>query len=131
MIIIYKTNDPCYSACILFEEDLSMRASLLSLAGLLLAFSFTVKANAEDYVLTIKDKQFSPSELMVPVGQKIKLIVKNTDPTPAEFESSDLNREKLVTAGNKIIIYIGPLDAGRYNYFNDFNRDTKGTIVAK
>ncbi len=108
-----------------------MRAPLISLAALLLAFSFSLKANAGDYVLTIKDKQFSPAELMVPAGQKIKLVVKNADPTPAEFESTDLNREKLVTAGNQIIIYIGPLDAGTYNYFNDFNRDAKGTIVAR
>ena len=131
MIIIYMINDPCYSARTFFEEDLSMRAPLISLAALLLAFSFSLKANAEDYVLTIKGKQFAPAELMVPADQKIKLVVKNADPTPAEFESTDLNREKLVTAGNQIIIYIGPLDAGTYNYFNDFNRDTKGTIVAR
>jgi plastocyanin len=90
-----------------------------------------MNANADDYVLTIQGNQFSPTELVVPAGQRIKLIVKNMDPTPAEFESTDLNREKLVTAGNKIIIYIGPLNAGRYQYFNDFHRDTKGTIVAK
>ncbi len=108
-----------------------MRTPLIVLTGLLLAFTFSVNANADDYVLTIQGKRFSPSELVIPAGQKIKLIVKNMDPTPAEFESSDLNREKLVTAGNKIIIYIGPLDAGRYSYFNDFNRDAKGTIVAK
>ena len=108
-----------------------MRAPLISLTGLLLAFSFSMPANAENYVLTIKDNQFSPSELVVPAGQKIKLVVKNADPTPAEFESTDLNREKLVTGGNKIIIYIGPLDAGTYSYFNDFHRETKGTIVAR
>ena len=108
-----------------------MRTPLIVLTGLLLAFTFSVNANVDDYVLTIQGKRFSPSELVIPAGQKIKLIVKNMDPTPAEFESSDLNREKLVTAGNKIIIYIGPLDAGRYSYFNDFNRDAKGTIVAK
>jgi plastocyanin len=108
-----------------------MRTPLILLAALLLTSTFAMNANAEDYVLTIKGNQFSPAELTIPTGKKIKLIVNNTDPTPAEFESSDLNREKLVTAGNKIIIYIGPLDAGTYNYFNDFNRNAKGTIVAK
>lgn len=108
-----------------------MRAPLISLTGLLLAFSFSSHANADNYVITIKDNQFSPSELVVPVGQKIKLIVKNSGTVPAEFESTDLNREKLVTGGNQIIIYIGPLDAGSYSYFNDFHRETKGTIVAK
>ena len=29
------------------------------------------------------------------------------------------------------IVYIGPLKAGSYNFFNDFNRSMQGTIVVK
>jgi len=88
--------------------------------------------HAEDYVITIKNNQFSPNELSIPAGQKIKIIVKNQDATPAEFESYELNREKVVTANSEITVYIGPLNPGIYGYFDDFHRDTtKGTIIVK
>ncbi len=94
--------------------------------------AFSINAQAQDYVLTLKDHQFSPKELTIPAGQKIKITVKNQDSTPAEFESSDLNREKLVAGNSAIIVFIGPLDAGSYGYFDDFHRDTTtGAITAK
>jgi len=102
--------------------------SVLLIASLLISAA----AFAEDYVITLKNNQFSPKELIIPAGQKIKLIVKNLDPTPAEFESSDLNREKIVGGNSEIIVFIGPLDAGKYGYFDDFHRDTTtGVIIAK
>ena len=89
-------------------------------------------ARAQDYVLTIKANQFLPQELVIPVDQKVKITVKNTDTTPAEFESYDLNREKIVSANSEIIVFGGPLSPGSYAYFDDFHRDTaKGTITAK
>ncbi len=93
---------------------------------------FVAAAHAEDFVITIKDHQFAPKELTVPAGQKVKLIIKNQDATPAEFESSDLNREKVVGANGEITVFVGPLDAGRYAYFDDFHRaTTTGVIIAK
>lgn len=93
---------------------------------------FSVAARAEDYVITLKDHQFAPQELTVPAGQKVKIIVRNQDATFAEFESSDLNREKVVAGNSEIFMYIGPLDAGRYGYFDDYHRTTTtGVIVAK
>lgn len=92
---------------------------------------FSASAYAEDYVVTLKDKQFSPQELVIPAGEKIKLIVKNEDTTPAEFESYALNREKIITGNSEAAIYVGPLKPGSYDYFNDFHLDTKGTITAK
>ena len=93
---------------------------------------FMAAAQADDYVLTLKNHQFSPKELTIPAGQKVKIIVRNQDATPAEFESSDLNREKVISANSEIIVFIGPLDAGRYGYFDDFHRDTTtGVIVVK
>ncbi len=88
-------------------------------------------AQADDYVITLKDDQFSPAELTIPAGQKVKLTVKNAGASVAEFESSDLNREKIVEAGSEIIVFVGPVDAGKYTYFNDFHRETTGTIIAK
>lgn len=109
-----------------------MKRSLLYSAALSVCLLFSVAAHAEDYVLTLKNNQFSPKVLTVPAGQKVKITVKNQDATPAEFESSDLNREKVVGANSEITIFIGPLNAGSYGFFDDFHRDTTtGTIVAK
>ena len=109
-----------------------MKRSLVYLVALSASLLFSAAAYAEDYVITLKNNQFSPKDLTIPAGQKIKITVKNQDATPAEFESSDLNREKVVGANSEIIIFIGPLDAGSYGYFDDFHRDTTtGIIIAK
>jgi plastocyanin len=89
-------------------------------------------AQAEDYVLTLKDHQFTPANMVIPAGQKIKLTIDNQDPTPAEFESFDLQREKVVGANSSIAVFIGPMDAGTYSFFDDFHRDTTtGTLIAQ
>lgn len=93
---------------------------------------FSTAARADDYMLTLKSNQFSPKELVIPAGQKVKITIKNQDTTPAEFESYDLNREKIVSANGEIIVLIGPLEPGSYAFFDDFHRDTtKGIVVAK
>ena len=71
-------------------------------------------------------------ELNVPVGQKIKLVVENRDATPEEFESKDLSREKVIPGKTSATIFIGPLKAGSYKFFGEYNEKTaKGVIVAK
>ena len=109
-----------------------MNRSLAYSLMLSVYLSFSATAHAEEYVLTLKSNQFSPKVLAIPAGRKIKLTVKNQDATPAEFESGDLNREKIVGANSEITLFIGPLDVGSYGYFDDFHRDTTtGTITAK
>lgn len=109
-----------------------MKKSFVHSVAISTLLLFSAAAYAGDYVITIKDNQFIPRVLIVPAGQKIKITVKNQDATPAEFESSDMNREKIVSANSEIILFIGPLDKGSYGYFDDFHRDTTtGTIIAK
>jgi plastocyanin len=97
------------------------------------SLALAVPAMAEEsFSLSIKGKAFEPNELAVPAGQKITLTVKNLNATPSEFESSDLNREKVVTGGSAITVFIGPLRPGSYEFFDDFSADTPhGHIVAK
>lgn len=88
-------------------------------------------ADAE-YQLTIRNHQFSPAELQVPAGKKIKLVVLNQDNTPEEFESHSLNREKVIPGNSRGIIYVGPLSAGKYEFFGEFHEKTaRGAIVAQ
>lgn len=92
-------------------------------------------ASADDtptFEIAIKDHKFLPATLEVPAGKKIKLIVKNQDPTPEEFESYELNREKVIPGNSQGIVFIGPLDPGTYPFFGDFNQATaQGKIIAK
>ncbi len=86
----------------------------------------------EFYTIVIKDHKFSPEEIVVPAGEKIKLIVDNQDPTPEEFESHDMNREKIIGGNKKAKIFVGPLKPGKYHFFGEFNMDTaNGYIIAK
>jgi heme/copper-type cytochrome/quinol oxidase subunit 2 len=102
--------------------------------SLVLILAVITGAAAQDpaYTLVIKDHQFQPTEIEIPAGQKIALIVKNNDTTPEEFESTELRREKVVAGGEQITVYIGPLKPGKYEFFGDFNPKTaRGHIIAK
>ncbi|OYV77794.1 MAG: hypothetical protein B7Z66_03460 [Chromatiales bacterium 21-64-14] len=82
--------------------------------------------------LSIKQGHFHPQTVQVPAGEKFKLRVTNHGPAVEEFESTDLNREQIVTPGHSIEVYLGPLKPGRYKFFGDFHPDTaKGEIVAE
>jgi plastocyanin len=99
---------------------------------LLLALLFPVSALAEEYKLVIKDHQFQPAEITIPSGTKVKLLVENQDSTPEEFESYSLNREKIVAGNSRVTLFIGPLSAGKYTFFGEFNPKTaQGIIIVK
>jgi hypothetical protein len=81
--------------------------------------------------LSIRNRAFEPSELEVPANRKIELHVRNADASAAEFESNELHREKVVPAGREVTVYIGPLQSGRYEFFDDFNPQARGHIIAR
>lgn len=86
----------------------------------------------DSYTIVIKNHKFNPAEIVVPAGEKIKLIIDNQDPTPEEFESHDMNREKIIGGNKKAKIFVGPLKPGKYHFFGEFNMDTaNGYIIAK
>ena len=109
-----------------------MRLRFFAFLALALLAPGAVWADPVEEHLSIKNHAFVPQELAVPAGQKIKLIVKNEDATPAEFESYELNREKVVPAQSEVTVFLDALDAGAYPFFDDFHRSTTtGKIVAK
>ncbi len=84
------------------------------------------------FEIEIREHLFYPSELTVPAGQKVKLVVYNRDPTPEEFESYELNREKVIIGGSKAVIFVGPLKPGVYPFFGEFNPKTaQGRLIAE
>jgi plastocyanin len=105
-------------------------------AALLLAASLPVSlpaAAADDEIrVVIENHVFQPTEVLVPAGKKIRLVVENRDATPEEFESHVLNREKVIAGKSTATIFIGPLTPGRYPFTGEYNEKTaKGVIVVK
>ena len=90
-------------------------------------------ARADDLpTLVFRQHRFVPDRIQVPAHVKFQLKVQNTDDSSDEFESVDLNCEKLVGPGQTITVFLGPLDPGEYKFFGDFHQDTaQGVLVAK
>ena len=107
----------------------------LAVLGLALAgFSDPAPMTAEEpvFVISIKDHVFEPVELELPAGERVKLVFKNLDPTPEEFESDDIGFEKIVLGGTQTSLYVGPLEPGTYNFFGEFHLDTaQGRLIVK
>jgi Cupredoxin-like domain len=117
-----------------------MKQPLIEKCGLALAVLALVllasmpAAKAEDAVtvhISLKSHRFQPGEPQAPAGKPITIIVKNLDPTPAEFESNMLRVEKVVVGGGTITMRIRPLQPGRYRFFDDFHNQTQGYLVVK
>ncbi len=106
-----------------------MKTRLLALA---LACLPLLSMAADEIKITIKDHKFSPAEVRVPAGQKVKLVIENQDATPEEFESHELNREKIIAPKSKAAIWIGPLKPGKYPFVGEFNQaSAKGVVIAE
>jgi len=105
-----------------------------TLAGLLLlsAMGTAGAANEPEFTIVIKNHRFTPTEITVPAGKKVKLIVDNQDATPEEFESHKLNREKVIPGNSKAVIWVGPLKPGTYEFVGEYHEATaKGKLIAK
>ena len=79
--------------------------------------------------LRIENHIFVPDIVEIPANQKVRLMVVNADPTPEEFESYELNREKVIAGGRKAAIFVGPLAPGDYPFFGEFNPRTAQGVV--
>jgi hypothetical protein len=112
-----------------------MRRSFFALSAgavLLAASGVPVQAQEQSFPLTIKNHQFEPAEFEVPANTKVKLVIKNEDPTPEEFDSSQLHREKVIPAGKEVSVVVGPLKPGRYEFAGEYNQKTaRGAIIVK
>lgn len=103
--------------------------SMIAAGGILLPV--VTEAQTPTFSLVIHDDRFVPSKLEVPAGQKIELVIKNERSAASEFESSDLRREKVVSPGQQISVYVGPLRTGPYEFFDDFHPQTRGHLIVR
>ena len=108
-------------------------AALMLACGLLLGAGASIAQDKDaEAKLVIKDHKFVPAELKVPANKKVKLVIENQDATAEEFESYELNREKVVPPKGQVSVFVGPLKPGRYPFFGDFHKETaKGVLIAE
>ena len=90
-------------------------------------------ASAQDTTLqiTVENHRFSPSELRAPANKPIVITIRNNDATPMEFESVSLRVEKIVAPKSQGSVRIRALSPGRYEFFDDFNQSTRGTLTVQ
>lgn len=106
--------------------------TLFSLSLMLGVYSHALRAATPVIEIEIRDHLFYPSVVEVPANTKVKLLIKNLDPTPEEFESYPLNREKVISGNSKVVIFIGPVAPGEYPFFGEFYPNTaQGIILVK
>ncbi len=82
--------------------------------------------------IEIRNHLFFPAEIEVPSNTKVKLKITNYDNTPEEFDSFDLNREKVIFPKRSATIFIGPLSPGHYYFFGEYNPNSaQGVVIVK
>ncbi len=113
--------------CFRFNKCCSLLCGIL-----LLLFSRCALAAMPTFEIIIRDHLFYPAELVVPAYTKVRILIVNEDATAEEFESYELNREKVILGNSKGAIFIGPLEPGEYPFFGEFNISTaQGKIIVK
>jgi hypothetical protein len=105
---------------------------LLAAAALAL---YATKSRAEDmpvFSIEFKDGVITPLRLEVPARRAFKMELRNTGNTPAEFESIELHREKVLAPQSTSFIVFRTLDPGEYKFFDDFHPNApQAVLVAK
>ncbi len=100
-----------------------------------LGLSLCSSTRADDGTLTrlqFRDGRFEPASLSVGANAPFRLQVTNSGPAPIEFESFELNRERVVAPGQAVTVFIPSLSPGTYHFFDDFHHEAgEGTLVAK
>jgi len=112
-----------------FGPALAMGLALAAASSLLLRAPI---AQADDTVtlsIVLQNHQFAPAELHAPAGKPIAIHIRNQNDIVSEFESSDLHFEKIVPVGSEAVVYVHPLQPGRYNFYDDFHHATQGYLI--
>lgn len=82
--------------------------------------------------IEMKDGAITPLRIEVPANTPFKLELHNTGNTPTEFESVELNREKVLAPQSQSFIVFRKLSPGEYTFFDDFHPDApKALLVVK
>jgi uncharacterized protein (DUF58 family) len=113
-----------------------MRRRFAVLAAFAACFAWSAAplraADMPGVALTLKDHKFTPAEVTIPASTRTRLTVKNLDATPAEFESDDFKAEKVIPPGQEVVVLVGPLKPGKYEFHDEYHEDaSKAWLTVK
>jgi hypothetical protein len=108
---------------------------LLSALAVITTTTASVPLHAAEmptFNLVIRAGQFLPATIEVPANTKFRLLIKNEGPGAEEFESTDLQKEKVLAPGASSFLIFQPMKAGTYKFFGEFHPATaQGRFIAK
>ena len=113
--------------------SVASRLAALAVATAIIAAAGTGLRAQEtaEVAISVKDHHFQPGEIRAPANRPLTIRVKNLDAAAMEFESVSLRVEKVVAAGGEGAVHVRPLAPGRYEFFDDFHQETRGTLVVQ
>ena len=107
-------------------------ASVFAVFAVLLSGQIVRAEGGDLPVVRFHGGTVEPGELVVKAQTPFRLRVVNETQDAIEFESFELNRERVVQAGAEIMVYLPALDPGSYKFFDDLHHGAaEGTITAK
>lgn len=102
------------------------------LAAVLVAPAMVHADEPASVVLEMKDGVLTPDRIEIPADTQVKIILRNTGTTPAEFESLRLRKEKVLAPGAESFVVIRRASPGEYPFYDEFHMDKgQGVIVAR
>jgi Cupredoxin-like domain len=109
--------------------------AFVNLAGVIFGLVFAAGVRAEDepvFTIEFRDGTVTPLRVEVPANRRFKIELRNSGATPAEFESNELHKEKVLAPDSTSVLVFRTLDPGEYPFFDDFHPDApKAVLVAK
>jgi hypothetical protein len=81
------------------------------------------------FEVVARDGRLFPARLEVPVGQRIKLVVRNEGKSPIEFENLAMRVEKVLAPGGTSFVVLPKLKPGEYEFIDEFHLDTGRMLV--
>ena len=107
-------------------------AALLGLAVLAAPLAPARAEDAPTFHIEFADGRFEPRRLEVPANKTFEIQLVNKGQGPAEFESKQLHKEKVLAPASTTTMVIRNLDPGEYDFFDDFHPETPpAVLVAK
>ncbi|MFO1097514.1 MAG: cupredoxin domain-containing protein [Xanthobacteraceae bacterium] len=114
---------------------LTRRGAIFALGAALFLATGAGIGRAEDepvFRIEFNNGKVTPLRLEVPAKTRFKLELHNVGSEPAEFESKELRKEKVLAPGASSTLVIRTLDPGEYDFFDDFHLDAPpAVLVAK
>ena len=104
-------------------------APAVALTLLVVAMAAVAAADDQGIPLSVHDAGFAPAELKASAGARVRIEVSNQTANAIEFESFELNRERVIQPGQTVNIYVSGLAPGRYEFFDDFHQERRGALV--